>query len=336
VRTPVTAIEAALEKAETDDDRIVDSRPNPNEREARRRRATLKPHGMLEPAPSLSRPPGQRRANWTPPWGTPVHNAERSAKSEPPRSALGSEIPIPLTRRTFAAVSGGTQRPPPLVDPADSALGEGYPVDSAHFRQIVEVNELTELAYEGGAAPLTTTSVVGTPSRAYPTVLEAGTEALATDEIRVTVLGSGDPFVKRGQASASVLVEVGNQQRIENEREPFTEGMRTAENAVVAATLARAKPVGQCDSAAGRAGALKPPVQSPENGPAPVRDQSQHGQVQQRRHKHTGGEEPAHVGVIGQESVDQLPQRVADREARADQPQPFRGEHSVVQQRLFR
>ena len=32
-------------------------------------------------------------------------------------------------------------------------------------------------------------------------------------EIRVTVLGSGDPFVKKGQASASVLVEVGNAER---------------------------------------------------------------------------------------------------------------------------
>jgi hypothetical protein len=58
-----------------------------------------------------------------------------------PKSALGSEIPIPLTRRTFNAVSGGTQRPPPLVDPSTSALGEGMPVDPGHFRQIVEVHD---------------------------------------------------------------------------------------------------------------------------------------------------------------------------------------------------
>jgi hypothetical protein len=70
-----------------------------------------------------------------------VHSAQTAQPSEPPRSELGSEIPIPLTRRTFAAVSGGTQRPPPLVDPAGSMLGEGYAVDSTNFRQIVELDD---------------------------------------------------------------------------------------------------------------------------------------------------------------------------------------------------
>jgi ribonuclease Z len=75
-----------------------------------------------------------------------------------------------------------------------------------------EINELTELAYEGGE-PLTTTPVVGTPSRSYANVLEPGAEPVGTDEIRVTVLGSGDPFVKKSQASASLLIEVGNEER---------------------------------------------------------------------------------------------------------------------------
>ena len=58
---------------------------------------------------------GQRRHRDTPPWGTQVHNALPSGPpSDQPKSGLGSEIPIPLTRRTFNAVSGGTQRPPPL------------------------------------------------------------------------------------------------------------------------------------------------------------------------------------------------------------------------------
>lgn|GEM_PF-952292 len=87
-------------------------------------------------------PVSQRRPRDTPPWGTQVHNAMTSAPpSDQPRSGLGSEIPIPLTRRTFNAVSGGTQRPPPLVDPTTSGLGEGMPVDPAHFRQIVEVHD---------------------------------------------------------------------------------------------------------------------------------------------------------------------------------------------------
>ena len=94
----------------------------------------------------------QRRSSVTPPWGTPVHNATTAdSGSEHPTSGLGSEIPIPLTRRTFSAVSGGTQRPPPLVNPADSALGEGYAVDPGHFRQIVEVNERMRSTDPGAA-----------------------------------------------------------------------------------------------------------------------------------------------------------------------------------------
>jgi len=97
--------------------------------------------GHAFPASSSPNSHAPRRPRDTPPWGTPVHNATTTVGSDHPQSGLGSEIPIPLTRRTFAAVSGGTQRPPPLVDPAGSAMGEGYPVDAAHFRQIVEVNE---------------------------------------------------------------------------------------------------------------------------------------------------------------------------------------------------
>lgn len=75
-----------------------------------------------------------------------------------------------------------------------------------------EINEMTELAYEGSGQPLTTTPVVGSPGREYASVLAPGAEQVAADEIRVTILGSGDPFVKKSQASASVLIEVGNEQ----------------------------------------------------------------------------------------------------------------------------
>jgi ribonuclease Z len=76
----------------------------------------------------------------------------------------------------------------------------------------VEINELTKLAYEGATLPLTTTPVVGTPNRKYNSTFKPGTEPLDPDEIRVTILGSGDPFVKSSQASASVLIEVGNEE----------------------------------------------------------------------------------------------------------------------------
>ena len=76
-----------------------------------------------------------------------------------------------------------------------------------------EIDELTELAYEGSTRPLTTTPVVGSPGVTYADVLAPGAEELAADEVRVTILGSGDPFVNKCQASASVLIEVGNEQR---------------------------------------------------------------------------------------------------------------------------
>lgn len=73
-----------------------------------------------------------------------------------------------------------------------------------------EINELTELAYDGSGMPLTISPVVGTPARPYAELFVPGSETIASDEIRVTILGSGDPFVKKSQASASLLVEVGN------------------------------------------------------------------------------------------------------------------------------
>ena len=77
----------------------------------------------------------------------------------------------------------------------------------------VETDEGVELVAEGGRPPLTTTPVVGSPGVTCADVLAPGTEGLAPDEVRVTILGSGDPFVRRCQASASVLVEVGNPQQ---------------------------------------------------------------------------------------------------------------------------
>lgn len=73
-----------------------------------------------------------------------------------------------------------------------------------------EISELTELAYEGSDLALSTSPIVGTPARSYADRYVPGNEPLASDEIRVTILGSGDPFVKKSQASASLLIEVGN------------------------------------------------------------------------------------------------------------------------------
>ena len=60
---------------------------------------------------------------------------------------------------------------------------------------------------------MTLTPVIGTPQREYTDVFIPGEEALAEGELRVTVLGSGNPWPTRAQASASVLIEIGNRER---------------------------------------------------------------------------------------------------------------------------
>jgi ribonuclease Z len=67
--------------------------------------------------------------------------------------------------------------------------------------------------YAGGTQAITLTPVVGTPRRKYAEMFIPGEEALEDGELRVTVLGSGNPWNTRGQASASILVEVGNPER---------------------------------------------------------------------------------------------------------------------------
>jgi ribonuclease Z len=65
-------------------------------------------------------------------------------------------------------------------------------------------------AYLGGSEPMTRTPVVGRPLPGLGAVFVPGAESLAAGEIRVSVLGSGDPWIRRSQASGSLLIEVGN------------------------------------------------------------------------------------------------------------------------------
>ena len=68
-------------------------------------------------------------------------------------------------------------------------------------------------AFAGGTKAITLTPVVGTPRREYAEMFIPGEETLEDGELRVTVLGSGNPWATRAQASASILVEVGNPER---------------------------------------------------------------------------------------------------------------------------
>jgi ribonuclease Z len=68
-------------------------------------------------------------------------------------------------------------------------------------------------AYLGGSEPMARTPVVGRPAGGRAPVYVPGDESLSPGEIRVTVLGSGDPWIRRSQASGSLLIEVGNAER---------------------------------------------------------------------------------------------------------------------------
>lgn len=68
-------------------------------------------------------------------------------------------------------------------------------------------------AYLGGTQPLSTAPVVGTPPPGLADVYLPGSEGLSEGQVRVTVLGSGDPWIRRSQASGSLLIEVGNAEK---------------------------------------------------------------------------------------------------------------------------
>lgn len=76
-----------------------------------------------------------------------------------------------------------------------------------------DLTALPAPAFAGGTRAITTTPVVGSPPRPYPEVFVPGEEGLEDGELRVTVLGSGNPWVTRAQSCGSILVEVGNPER---------------------------------------------------------------------------------------------------------------------------
>jgi ribonuclease Z len=76
-----------------------------------------------------------------------------------------------------------------------------------------DLSALPPPAFAGGKGALTTTPVVGSPAREYAEMFVPGEEQLEDGELRVTVLGSGNPWVTRAQSCGSILVEAGNPER---------------------------------------------------------------------------------------------------------------------------
>lgn len=141
----------------------------PSPEPSARRSLMIEPGSSVPPAPPRAFPHGTR-VN-TPAWGTPIHNTA-IARSDPP-SGYGSEIPIPLTRKTIgpaaalrtpSAAPGGTRRPPSLADQlhprvpgAAPGLGEGYAFDGTGLRDIIErplAPRIDAARIEGWARPL--------------------------------------------------------------------------------------------------------------------------------------------------------------------------------------
>ncbi len=63
---------------------------------------------------------------------------------------------------------------------------------------------------DGGKTALTVTPIMGTPDREFSKTYVAGSEELAADEMRITFCGTGMPYPVYQQASACVIVELGN------------------------------------------------------------------------------------------------------------------------------
>jgi ribonuclease Z len=77
-----------------------------------------------------------------------------------------------------------------------------------------EIDYASELSLvpqvDGGDRALTVTPVIGTPDREFSEKYVVGTEELREDEMRITFCGSGMPYPVYQQASACVVVELGN------------------------------------------------------------------------------------------------------------------------------
>ena len=88
------------------------------------------------------------------------------------------------------------------------------PVEMISFVSGNEINYESELRLlplaDRETGPLTVTPIIGEPSKEYPKLYVLDTEKLAEDEIRLSFCGSRMPFVTYAQASARVIIEIGD------------------------------------------------------------------------------------------------------------------------------
>lgn len=156
VRAPLLAIETALAELETREAMALrEHRPRAKTSERDPWGSTLaQPQSPPNVSPARasrwpSMPPMRPPSN-TPPWGTPAHQAMvlRRPSVMPPATSVRAPSLPPIGDRAarpsgemprFDRVRGGTERPPPMLHPTESAIGEGYAFDPSGLRPIVEV-----------------------------------------------------------------------------------------------------------------------------------------------------------------------------------------------------
>lgn len=90
----------------------------------------------------------------------------------------------------------------------DSTIGETDVSNDFEINYDAELLLIPQV--DGGKTALTVTPVIGTSDREFSDIYVVGTEELREDEMRITFCGTGMPYPVYQQASACVLVELGN------------------------------------------------------------------------------------------------------------------------------
>src|SRR3546814_6654871 len=111
--------------------------------------------------------------------------------------------------------------------------------------------------------------------------------------------------------------------------------MRGAPDAVDAPSRAVREPRRHRYHAARRAGALKPAFQAPDHRRNPDGGRETHRDIAQRRREKSHRQEAPDVGVIGEETVGELAERIGVEQRRADRAEFDGSEDTLIDQWLL-
>jgi len=100
------------------------------------------------------------------------------------------------------------------VEQEEPEVTEESSAEETQVAEEIEIDYAAELLLvpqvDGGITALTVTPILGTPDTLPSATYVVGTEELGEDEMRITFCGTGMPYPVYQQASACVIVELGN------------------------------------------------------------------------------------------------------------------------------